>query len=727
MKKPPLGIFLLTLALLPLAARGQAPDELSEMSLEELLDQQVVTASNKAERHLVAPATVIVLTGQDIRDRGYADLSEVFDDLPGMDVVRPYGSTYLKNYWRGYRNSIGEPFLLLVDGVVMNHLYFNTADLIAAMPMANIERVEVVYGPASSVYGANAFMGVVNVITAQPRSGTSSSSVVLSAGSFDRRTADVAYAMTAGSLTLRLAGRFDNGELDPSVADNYEYSSRRYYRDRRLWGGFLDNRTIAGDFRSAHRHRAFDLRAAVSGLELGLQYFVLDSGYGVEYASDRTQNDAIWKRPELGLFARLERPVAEDLTSRTLLRFRRSDVSSDSYFLAANDAPVPGGRTIDFSYWQSLNSSWSVLQDFDWKANPRVSVSAGFKYEQKDLQKAYDLSYGPSLPPGRVDAGTYPYPDPPREGRIANNRITTEDQGVYLQTWYEMPPHQRLNVGVRWDDNSQYGAATTVRAGYVATLKRWTFKALYGEAFQEPTPRLLYGGWTGSGSDPSLVPEESTTYEVSAGYSQQDISTLLSVYRIDNDKTIINTAAGAQNTGARSVSGFDVHLQHVLRPTPAMQLKSWLYFSHLLSAEEEVGGHHDTRERIGDLADHKVLLGTTWRWQRNYSATVRGRYISARQTVATNPLGRVPAFTTVDATFNVEQLRRSPIGLQLSIRNLTDEKYFHPGVRDANAGEEPGEFTAAGAWRGSNGYFNSLLPQPGRSILLSLRIGSSER
>jgi outer membrane receptor protein involved in Fe transport len=727
MKTSCLGLLLATFAL-GFAAEGQTPappDDLAEMSLEELLDQPVVTASNKAERHLVAPATVVVLTGQEIRERGYADLSEVFDDLPGMDVVRPYGDTYLKNYWRGYRNAIGEPFLLLVDGIVMNHLYFNTADLIAVMPLANIERVEVVYGPASSVYGANAFMGVVNIITMKPRGDGQSGSAVLTAGSFEQRMADVAYAFTAGALNFRVAARFDNGDLDPSIANDYEYTKPHYYSDRRLWGGFIDNRSIAGEFKSSHRHRALDLRAGLGNLEVGLQYFVLDSGYGVEYAGDKAQNDASWKRPELGAFARLERPLSDALSSRTLMRYRRSDVSSDSFFLAGNvDSSVPSGRTIDFSYWQSLNSSWSLLQDFDWKRGNNLSISTGFKYEQKDLQKAYDLSYGPSLEPRLVGGDTYPYPEPPHDGRIANNRITTTDEGVYVQGWYALPHQQRLNVGLRWDDNSQYGGGTTLRAGYVATINRWTVKALYGEAFQEPAPRLLYGGWTGSGSDPSLVPEESKTYEVSAGYSQRDFTALASVYRIENDKTIISTAAGAQNLGTRSVSGFDIHLQYVLKPTTSTQLKSWLYLSHLLSADEAAQGND---ERIGDLADHKIMFGTTARWHRNYSATLRGRYIGERETVVTNPVHRIGGFTTLDGSLNIDRIANTPLGLQIAVHNLTDTQYFHPGIRDASAGIEPGTFDSTGEWHGSNGYFSSLLPQPGRSVLVSLRIGIGER
>src|SRR5205807_5809090 len=110
------------------------------------------------------------------------------------------------------------------------------------------------------------------------------------------------------------------------------------------------------------------------------------------------------------------------------------------------------------------------------------------------------------------------------------------------------------------DHNSKYGGANTLRAGSVGTLAGFTLKALYGEAFEEPNNRLLYGGWDGSGSDPRLRPERSRTIEMSAGRTLHNLTTLLSVYRVDNRDTFINTAHAAENLGDRRVGGFDWHL-----------------------------------------------------------------------------------------------------------------------------------------------------------------------
>src|SRR5690348_13521160 len=77
-------------------------DDLSDMSLEQLLAVNVTTASNMSESQSRAPGVVIRLTRDEMEARGYKELLDLFDDLPGMDVVRPWGDDYVKVYWRGY-------------------------------------------------------------------------------------------------------------------------------------------------------------------------------------------------------------------------------------------------------------------------------------------------------------------------------------------------------------------------------------------------------------------------------------------------------------------------------------------------------------------------------------------------------------------------------------------------------------------------------------------------
>ena len=88
--------------------------------------------------------------------------------LPGFDVSRGNGVHYSNIYQRGYRSLNTDRTLLLFDGVEENNLWSTTAPLSRQHPLTNVERVEVIYGPTSTMYGANAFLGVINAITKEP-------------------------------------------------------------------------------------------------------------------------------------------------------------------------------------------------------------------------------------------------------------------------------------------------------------------------------------------------------------------------------------------------------------------------------------------------------------------------------------------------------------------------------------------------------------------------------
>jgi len=129
------------------------------------LVQQVTSVSKKAESINEAPANILVITREEIEQRGYMDLVELLKDVPGFDLSLFYGSEYANIYQRGFRQNNTEKTLILIDGIEDNDLWTNWAYISRQYPLSNIERVEIIYGPASTMYGPNAFAGVINVIT----------------------------------------------------------------------------------------------------------------------------------------------------------------------------------------------------------------------------------------------------------------------------------------------------------------------------------------------------------------------------------------------------------------------------------------------------------------------------------------------------------------------------------------------------------------------------------
>lgn len=124
------------------------------------------SVSKKAESIELAPATIQIITYEDILNRGYTDVEQLFHDLPGFDISRNSGLSYSDMYQRGYRTAANtDRTLLLVDGVEDNEMWSNSAFISRQYALSNIKRVEIIYGPASTIYGANAFLGVINIIT----------------------------------------------------------------------------------------------------------------------------------------------------------------------------------------------------------------------------------------------------------------------------------------------------------------------------------------------------------------------------------------------------------------------------------------------------------------------------------------------------------------------------------------------------------------------------------
>ena len=532
--------------LLTVAARRPA-QEVDGRNLLTFLQTPVVSASRSAEKLSEAPATVIVLSRADLEQRGYTELSQILDDLPGMDLSRSYGANYLKDYWRGYRNDIGDPFLVMVDGQTLNHLWYGTADTpLVTYPLAAIERVEIVYGPASSVYGANAFMGVINLITRKAPAGDGAAvRGSLTAGSFGTRIVDAQAAARWGRATLTLAVRGDDGHLDTAAADRYEFTRARYFEDPHIWGGFQ------GRPDSEHRNRAVDLRLGFGRTEFGFQSLLIRSGYGYTYPGDQSQSLGTWARPDTAFFLRHTEDWTPTIKATSLARYRRSDLANDSYdvesaYAQTGQPSAPGWRL--FSY-QSLNASLSFAQDFEIQARDWLALNLGLSDESRTLQKAY--LYG-------VDTTRQ---DPP-EGRLSDpNHFSVENRGIYAQARIRLGPPHQVHFGLRSDHNGIYGAATTLRGGYVGSFGAWSLKALYGQAYQEPTARQLYGATIGTGANPNLDARALPHHRAQPRVYGPGLAVSLDAYQVRNTGKIQLINGIVDNSGDQDVTGADLGFQ----------------------------------------------------------------------------------------------------------------------------------------------------------------------
>lgn len=223
---------------------------------------QIVSVSKRAESLYEAPATVKIISREDIMNRGYVDLEQVFSDLPGFDVSRTFGPTYSNIYQRGYRSNNTDRTLFLVDGVEENDLWSNISYWSRQFPISNVERVEILYGPASTMYGANALVGVVNVITRDPEVLAGKNKLGLKVnsgwGSFNTKYLDMTVAAQKNNISFSTTiKRFTSDEENLSGYQEFNYNQADY--DSENYNSILDVTSNAADFVKANHISATNL------------------------------------------------------------------------------------------------------------------------------------------------------------------------------------------------------------------------------------------------------------------------------------------------------------------------------------------------------------------------------------------------------------------------------------------------------------------------------------
>ena len=180
-------------------------------TMKEKGSSMIVTSVSKKEENIYeAPATAVLITENQIRQRGYLDLEMLLHDLPGFDISRSNGNLYTHAYQRGYRSINTNRTLFLVDGVEENDLWSSNVYLSRQYSLSNIKSVEVVYGPASTMYGSNAFLGVINVITKNPEENIKSGKQISSFfnfgyGSYNTKFIDGTLAVQNKSRNVALS------------------------------------------------------------------------------------------------------------------------------------------------------------------------------------------------------------------------------------------------------------------------------------------------------------------------------------------------------------------------------------------------------------------------------------------------------------------------------------------------------------------------------------------
>jgi iron complex outermembrane receptor protein len=271
-------------------AQAQNTDRLGDVDdlrLEDLANIKVTSVSKRAELLTDAPASIFVITGEDIRRAGATTLPDALRLAPNLQVAGVDARNYAVTA-RGFNNPFENKLLVLIDGRVVysplfSGVFWDAQDVL----LEDVDRIEVISGPGATMWGANAVNGVVNVIT--KRADQTQGTLAAVDGSRDRASGSVRYGALANGGSYRVYGK--TARSDDLPREDGRLALTGWHRTqagfRSDWGNTLQQSTVQGDaYKGAlHQNGTADItigganllgrltRQTASGSELSLQAY----------------------------------------------------------------------------------------------------------------------------------------------------------------------------------------------------------------------------------------------------------------------------------------------------------------------------------------------------------------------------------------------------------------------------------------------------------------------
>lgn len=740
-------------------------------TLEDLMNMEVTTASKTGMQIDEAPANVYVITDREIRRRGYRTLEELFKDLPGFDFStgQPAGEYPSHFLFRGISDVGQTKFMIMVDWIVQNDISNGWIRNVGFdFTVNDIKRVEVISGPGSALYGANAFAGLVHIITKTPedylgdKEAGISGTAQVSYGSNNTISPEIMVgAKTKNGLKLQVAGRwyYTQGDGGLNRPDPGNYFHNNFEPDSVLTTeyGWIANERLSDStrkplpdgFNTGVNDFYFRGHASKGGFRLNFNYWERNEGLGsevvgYEYFTNTDGLDYQAHHSGTSISGEYQTDFSSKISSITRGYYRNTNVrpATGFYYTFQYQSVNNGVDTAVVDKKKSYNGDGFVIgmeQQLSAQLSKRNNLVFGVVGEQL-IRQYWGISLGSDQDPRstRVDS-TFPY-----QTDTALTMFFTKRGAIYLQDAHDFGKGWGLTAGVRYDYDQQFGDVINPRLALVRNpQKGFGMKVLMGQAFKAPTVFELYDEWRGN---VDLEPERVTTAEVEMSYrfKNMELKTDIFTSRVENLIVVLPNPnpvevpigpSGQKATYYQNKGSFDV-VGLTFRGDFSLSEDLYVYGNYALTLNSDF-------DRIPNVSAHKLQFGGNYELldkadinvRCNYYGKVKApesnRYFYPKtpQTIAEvgydymvedDPDGYTDGFFLVNMTLTGKNLFGNNLRLQpqLIVRNLLGTKYVQMG-RQTGSGLRPVDGIQP-TIANPVGFSPAYHPQPGREIFLAL-------
>jgi iron complex outermembrane receptor protein len=640
----------------PALAGDRTGADYADMTLEQLMAIPVHAASKRDQSATEAPSSVTLITAQEIRAYGWRTLGDLLRSTPGFYYSNPrtYGFVGVRGF--GRPGDFGGRILMLVNGHRMNDPLYDSAAIVEdfILDLDLVDRVEIVRGPGSALYGNNAFFAVVDII--MKRGGQIGGAEASGeAGTFDQ----LRGRLTFGTLT-------PNGTEGLLTASGFttEGNPEVFYPE-------FNSALRDGDGESARRFQGTLNRG---GFTLDAFYVGRDKdappGYGTTTSLPRHTFDG-----RAFVEGRYERSLTKTATAKARIYYDWYEyLGKYVYDLAEPGDPADLLINRDESIAEGVGGGVQL----NWRPHRLHFATLGADYSNdfRQTMKNFDVE--------------------PRTDYLDINP-STRIVGFYVQDEYRPLTALALTGGVRYDHYDTFGGAVNPRLAFVFNHhEKTTLKLLYGTAFRAPNTNEFYYEDDGLSSkvNPDLKPEKISTYEVvceewinrdwrasvAAFYNQ--VSDLIDMAQDPADS--LYYSANLDEVTARGA-------EFLIDGQLAERIRARASYTFTKTEDKSTG------EPLNNAPEHLGKLNLTVPVFRDWlSAGAEAQYVSERTTVGGKTLD---GLWLCNATLFTARFR-DICELSASVYNLFDSDYSDPTSGDLEAVAQDGRtFRLKAVWR----------------------------
>lgn len=672
------------------ASKSDGLDYLS-LSLEELGKVKISIATGNNTPIEKAPAVATVITSKQIEAMGARTLDEVLETVPGLHVS-PSGTNRLSSIYsiRGIHTSPNPHVLLLINDSAIQYPASSGRPPQFRQAINNISRIEIIRGPGSSIYGADAFSGVINIIT-KPVSEISTVEAGGRIGSFDytETWTQTSQRIKNWDVVFNVNHQHSNGDSDRVVSQDSQTSLDAISgTNASLAPAALSSRYEIFDAALALENNAWNInmrawtsKDAGNGVG-GAQ--ALDAKSGDDYTlytSDATFKTNDW---------------FDHWTNSVKLNYSYFELDADFILLPPGttlgidaEGNVANGPTeiVGFATFSDglIGNPSTTTEDaqlefiniYEGIENYRWRLSFGKRYQSIETNETKNFG------PGVISGSLSPDPSNPT---IIDGTLTdvSNTENVYLQNTSRIINYLSLQnewainnkwqlvTGVRHDNYSDFGRTTNPRIALVwEASKKLTSKLLYGKAFRAPS-----FGELGFKNNPSFIgnrslkPEKIQTYELSFAYHAQLQSTLsLFTYKAEDLIEYIPNQNGNYTENIRDQKGYGFEWEATWKIN-----KEWRINGNYAYQQSE---DRRTGNDIADAPGQQLTLNTSWQAAPQWLIHTQANWVADRKRATNDNRSDISDYTLVDLTIRRANLYKN-FDIALGVRNVFDAKAKEP-------------------------------------------------